>query len=128
MNAARTRRQSLPTNSIVRLPNRRSADAPPSSRPSLLTAAQRALSSLDPQPGLCKEGTDQMGFLSQSPDREGKLLVQLLQVAADDVAHLDILQVIPPALVPGVQVGRIARQGLQPHPAARARHELLDLH
>ena len=69
-----------------------------------------------------------MGLLSEAPDGEDEFLVQLVQVPAHQVAHLDILQVMPPALIPGVQVGGIARQGLQPHPAARPRHELLDLH
>src|SRR6266545_2755696 len=67
----------------------------------LLTVAQRRSSFLELQPGLCKEGADQMRLLPQPPDGEVKLLVQLLQVPAHDVAQLDILQVMPPALVPG---------------------------
>src|SRR4051794_7063274 len=77
----------------------------------LLTAAQRGLSSLQLQPGLCKKGTDQMRLLSEAPDGEIELLVQLVQVSAHQVAHLDILQVMPSPLNPGVQVGGIARQG-----------------
>jgi two-component system CheB/CheR fusion protein len=93
----------------------------------LLAAAQRALSSLELQPGLCKEGTGQVRLLPQAPDGEVEFLVQLVQVPAHHVAHLDILQVMPAPFVPRVEVGGVARQGLQPHPAPRAGHELLDL-
>src|SRR4051794_28436060 len=93
----------------------------------LLAAAQRGLSSLELQPGLCEEGTGQMRLLSQAPDSEIEFLVQLVQVPAHQVAHLEILQVMPAPFVPGVEVGGVARQDLQPHPAPRARYELLDL-
>src|SRR5579885_2975866 len=83
----------------------------------LLTAAQRGLSLLELQPGLCKEGTDQMRLLPQAPDGQVEFLVQLVQVPTHQVAHLDVLQVMPPALIPGVEVGGIARQCLQPDPA-----------
>src|SRR5512143_3354995 len=74
-------------------------------------------------PGLCKEGADQMRLLSQAPDGEVEFLVHLLQVPAHQVAHLDILQGMPPALVPGVEVGGVSRQGLQPHTNPHPRHE-----
>jgi hypothetical protein len=69
----------------------------------LLTAAQSSLSSLQIQPGLCEEGTDQMRLLPQTPDSEVEFLVQLVQVPAHEVAQLDLLQMMPPALIPGVQ-------------------------
>jgi hypothetical protein len=45
-----------------------------------------------------------MRLPSQAPDREIEFLVQLVQVPAHQVAHLDILEVMPPPFVPGVQV------------------------
>src|SRR3954462_14408615 len=79
------------------------------------------------QPGLCEEGADEVRFLSQSPDSEVEFLVQLVQISAHQVPHLDILQVVPAALVPGVQIRGITRQGLHLHQAARPRNELLAL-
>src|SRR4051812_22508623 len=61
-------------------------------------------------------------------DSEVEFLVQLVEISAHQVVHLHILQVMPTALVPRVQVGGVSRQGLQPYPPPRARHELLDLH
>lgn len=69
-----------------------------------------------------------MRLLSQAPDSQIELLVQLAQVPARQVAHLGILQAMPAPFVSGVKVGGIARQVLQPYPAPRPRHEVLDLH
>ena len=68
-----------------------------------------------------------MRLLSQSPDCEVEFLLQFVQVPAHQVAHLDVLQVMPSALIPGIQIRGISRQGLQPHSTSGARHELLDL-
>ncbi len=69
-----------------------------------------------------------MGSVSKAIDREMKLLVQFLKVAAHHVPQLDVLEVVPTAFIPRVPIGGIARQRLQPDLAARARHEVLDLH
>src|SRR4051812_9255958 len=70
----------------------------------LLTVAQRRLLVLDAQTGLREEGSNQLGPLPEAADREDQLLVQLLQVPAHQVAHLDIFQMMPTPLVPRVQV------------------------
>src|SRR4051794_2237382 len=59
---------------------------------------------LDHQSGLCKAGSDQVRLPSQSPDGEVEFLVQFVQVPAHQVAHLYVLEVVPAALVPRVQV------------------------
>src|SRR4051794_13991398 len=93
----------------------------------LLIAAQRRLSFCERQTSLGEEGLNQMRLLPEATDGEVELLVQLFEVAADQVAHLDMLEVVPPPFVPRVQVGGVARQGLQPDLAARLGHELRDL-
>src|SRR5512135_2161094 len=82
---------------------------------------------LHDQSGLGKEGSNQVRLLSQSPYGEVEFLVQLVQVSAHQVPHLDVFEVVPAALVPWVQIRGIPWQALQLHPAARARHETLDL-
>jgi len=52
--------------------------------------------------------------------------MQLIQVPAHQVAHFHILEVIPPPFIPGIQIGSVGWQGLQPHLSVRPRHELLD--
>ena len=89
--------------------------------PFLTDRCAKKVSLLELQTGLGKEGSDQMRLLSQATDREVEFLVQLLQVPAHQVAHLHVLEVMPAPFVPRVQVGGIARQGLQPDLAARAR-------
>ena len=69
-----------------------------------------------------------MRLLPKAPDSEVGLLLQPFEVQAHQVAHLHILQVMPTSLIPGVQIGGVSRQGLQPYPTARAGHEFLDLH
>src|SRR5512135_1379046 len=93
----------------------------------LLIAAQRRSSLLYLQSGLREEGSDQVRLLPKAPAGEVQFLVQFLQVAAHDVAQSDVLEVMPPALIPGVQVGGRTRQGLQTDPTARPRDEVLDL-
>ena len=44
--------------------------------------------------------------------------MQFLQVVTHQLAHLHILEVMPAPFVPRVQVGRVARQRLQPHAVA----------
>ncbi|MGZ3336208.1 MAG: hypothetical protein ACXVA7_22515 [Isosphaeraceae bacterium] len=41
-----------------------------------------------------------MRLLSQSPYDEVEFLVQLVQVSAHQVPHLDVFEVVPAALVP----------------------------
>src|SRR6266545_706402 len=67
---------------------------------------------------------DQMRLLPQATDRKVKLLMQLFQVLAHQVAHLHVLAVIPAAFVPGVEIWSVSRQSLQPDLAACAGHEL----
>ena len=64
-----------------------------------------------------------MRLLAQATDREVELLVQFFQVAAHQVAHLHVLEVMPAPLIPRVQVGRVPRRRLQADRAARVRHE-----
>lgn len=71
---------------------------------------------------------DKARLLSQAPHGKVELLVQFVKVAAHQVPHLDILQVVPTTLIPGVQIRRIPRQGLQRDAAASARHEFPDRH
>jgi hypothetical protein len=46
-----------------------------------------------------------MRLLSQASDSEIEFLVQLVRAPAHQVAHLDILQVMPAPFVPGIEVG-----------------------
>src|SRR4051794_4534411 len=70
----------------------------------------KRLSLSERQPGLGEEGTDQMGLLTKAANGEVKLLVQLFEIAADHVCQLDILEVVPAAFVPGVEVRGVSRQ------------------
>ena len=67
-----------------------------------------------------------MRLLAKAIDCEMKLLVQLLQVATHQVAHLYILEVMPSAFIPRVEVRGISRQCLQPHLPLCLSHKLLD--
>src|SRR5438128_2642119 len=67
-----------------------------------------------------------MRFLSQSMQSEVECLVQFFNIQANQIAHLHILQVVPASFVPRVQIGSVARQGLDPHPAIRRSDEVLD--
>src|SRR6267378_2075659 len=69
----------------------------------------------------------QMSLLPKATERQMKLLVQLFNIQANQVAHLKILQMIPASLVPRVQIGSIARQRLKPDFALSTRYKLLDL-
>ena len=84
------------------------------------------LSFVDPQSGLCEAGLDQLGLLAKATDRKMEFLMQLLEIPARHVAHLHVLEVVPAALVPGTQVRCVARQRLDAHLAASARHEVDD--
>ena len=48
-----------------------------------------------------------MGPVPQATDGEMELLVQFFEVATHDVPQLDMLEVIPTAFVPRVQIGGI---------------------
>ena len=67
-----------------------------------------------------------MGPSSNPGDGETELLVQLFEVMAHHVAHLDILEMVPAALIPRIEIGGIGRQCLQPDSAVSARHVFLD--
>jgi hypothetical protein len=62
---------------------------------------------------------------SRAIDAEVELLVQSFEIAAYEVAHLDILEVVPAAFVPRVQIGGVGRQPFPPDPTARVGDELL---
>jgi hypothetical protein len=68
-----------------------------------------------------------MRLLAKTSDCQVELLVQLFQVQAHQVAHRHMLQMLPAPFVPRVEVGSVSRQRLQPHLAAGAGHEPLDL-
>src|SRR5262245_51256302 len=70
---------------------------------SLLTGGQRWSSFLEAQPGLGKEGLNQVRPLAQAADGQVELLVQLLQVQAHEVTHLHVLAVVPASPVPRIQ-------------------------
>ena len=55
------------------------------------------------------------------------LLVQLLQVPAHQVSHLHILEMVPAAFVPRVEIRGVSRQRFQPDLPAHIVHELPDL-
>src|SRR6476620_9795227 len=93
---------------------------------SLLIAAPRLSSFRDGQTGLGEVGLNQVWPSSKAGNGEVELLVQLFEVVAHQVAHLDILEMVPAALVPRVEIGGIGRQRLQPDSAISARDELLD--
>src|SRR4051812_10797218 len=61
----------------------------------ILTVAYRRLSFLDLQSGLSKARSNQMRLLSNTADSEVELLVQFFQVAAHQIAHLHMLQMLP---------------------------------
>src|SRR3954469_9142289 len=63
---------------------------------------------LDLQAGLSEEGLDQMRLLPQPTYSKVELLVQFLQVAAHQVAHLHILEVMPAPFVPRIQGGGVS--------------------
>ncbi len=94
----------------------------------LLTAAKRRLPLSDLQAGLSEERLDHARLPSQAINGEVELLVQFLQVTAHSVAHLHVLEIVPTAFVPGIQVRRVPRQRLHPYLPVRPRHELRDFH
>src|SRR5437660_5499822 len=63
---------------------------------------------------------DEPSLLPEAIDGEMKLLVQLLQIPADQVSHLDFLQVVPASLVPRAQVRRIAAHEGEQSPSSSA--------
>ena len=79
----------------------------------LLIAAQRRSSFLDGQTGLGEEGRNQVWPSSKAGDGEVELLVQLFEVMAHQVAHLDILEMVPAAFIPRIEIGGIGRQRLK---------------
>src|SRR5207302_2283425 len=86
----------------------------PISTPSPYTTLFRS-SFVDSQSSLGKERLDQLRFLTQPSHSEVELLVQLFQVQAHHVAHLHVLEVVPPSLIPRVQVRRVSRQRSEEH-------------
>ncbi len=67
-----------------------------------------------------------MRLPSKSGNSEVELLVQFFQIAAHQVGHLHVLEMMPAAFIPRVEIGGIGRQGFQPDPAACARDQLGD--
>ncbi len=56
-----------------------------------------------------------------------ELLMQLLQVQTDPIAHLHVLEVVPASFVPRIQIRSIPRKSLQPYPPTQVQNEVLDL-
>jgi hypothetical protein len=67
-----------------------------------------------------------MGPSSNPGDGETELLVQLFEVIAHHVVHLDVLEMVPAAFIPRIEIGGIGRQRLQLDSAVSARHVFLD--
>src|SRR6266498_1591038 len=84
------------------------------------------LRSLKCQSSLGKECVYEPSFLSQAGDGQMELLMQLLHVPTHEVTHLHVLEVVPSAFVPGIQIGGVAWQRFQPHLAAGVGHKLLN--
>src|SRR6266571_3733412 len=68
-----------------------------------------------------------MMLLSKAAEGEMKLLVQLFQVEAHQVAHLHVLEVMPGSFIPRVEIGGVARQRLKPYLAPSFGYEFLHL-
>ena len=81
---------------------------------------------MEGQSCLGKEGLNQMRLPSKSGNSEVKLLVQFFQIAAHQVGHLHVLEMMPAAFIPRVEIRGIGRQGFQPDPAACAGDRLGD--
>src|ERR1700682_6829172 len=70
---------------------------------------------------------NQLRLLSKPANRQMEFQMQLLQVHARDIAHLDMLQVIPASRIPRAQVRCISRQSFQVNPlGSPTRQELGD--
>ncbi len=63
-----------------------------------------------------------MRLLTESTDRQMKLLVQFFHVQQDQVSHFHVLQLLPQFL-DGVEVGGVRRQGLKPDFSPQTRYE-----
>src|SRR6266480_144241 len=78
------------------------------------------------QAGPLEKGPKETWFLSHPAESQVQLQVELIQIQARQVAHLDLLQ-MPPQPFHRVQVRRVRRQRLQVDRVAGLRHEFLDL-
>jgi hypothetical protein len=67
-----------------------------------------------------------LSFVPQAADRQPELRAQVPQAVAAAVAQLDVLELLPDAFL-RIEVGRIARQAIQPQPRRGPRgQEILD--
>src|SRR5262245_54437557 len=60
--------------------------------------------------------------LSQSIEGKMKLLVEFLKIPANNVAQLNVFEVMPTSFVPGIEIRSITRQCLQHDLAVGSRH------
>ena len=67
-----------------------------------------------------------MRFLANPVNSKVELFVQFFEVVADHVRQLHVLELVPAALVPRVEVRGVARQRFRPDLPFGPGHELLD--